>query len=81
MGLQKGWPDFLLIAPGGRLHALELKRGGKTMTEEQEDFEVWCREQGVPFACTDNLREALATFSEWGVLRHGLLGRLRRGRP
>ena len=39
MGLQKGWPDFLLIAPNGRLHALE--RRGEAMTEEQEDFEVW----------------------------------------
>jgi hypothetical protein len=40
MGLQRGWPDFLLIAPGGRLHALEIKRRGEAMTEEQEDFEV-----------------------------------------
>jgi hypothetical protein len=68
MGLQRGWPDFLLIAPGGRLHALEIKRRGEAMTEEQEDFEVWCREQGVPFACPDDLREAVAILSEWGVV-------------
>jgi thiamine monophosphate synthase len=69
MGLQRGWPDFLLIAPGGRLHALELKRRGETMTEEQEAFEDWCREQGVPFACTDDLREALAALRGWGAFR------------
>jgi hypothetical protein len=48
---------------------LEIKRRGEEMTEEQEDFEVWCREQGVPFACTDDLRGALAILRSWGVLR------------
>ena len=38
MGLQRGWPDFLLVVPGGLLHALELKRRGETMAEEQESF-------------------------------------------
>ncbi len=42
-------PD-LLAALDGRLHALELKRRGETMTKEQEDFEIGCREQGVLFA-------------------------------
>src|SRR5215213_4600867 len=36
--LQRGWPDFLLVVPGGLLHALELKRRGETMAEEQESF-------------------------------------------
>ncbi len=69
MGLQRGWSDFLLIAPGGRFHALELKRRGETMSEDQEAFAAWCAEQGVPFACVDNLNDALAVLSEWGVLR------------
>jgi hypothetical protein len=69
MGVKKGWPDLLLLAPGGRLHALELKRRGETMTEEQESFAAWCHEQGVPFACTDELKAALAVLEEWGVLR------------
>lgn len=68
MGVQKGWPDFLLIAPGGRLHTLELKRRGETMTEEQEAFAEWCRDQGVPFACTDDLKGALAILADWGLL-------------
>ncbi len=73
MGVQKGWPDFLLIAPGGRLHALELKRRGETMTEEQEAFAKWCREQGVPFACMDDLRVALTILGEWGAYVSGML--------
>ncbi len=72
MGLQRGWPDFLLIAPGGFLHALELKRRGETMSEEQESFAAWCREQGIPFVCTDDLREAIVTLSGWGVLKSPL---------
>jgi hypothetical protein len=73
MGVQKGWPDFVLVAPGGRLHALELKRRGEVMTEEQEAFAAWCQEQSVPFVCTDDLREAVVTLSGWGTLRRALV--------
>jgi hypothetical protein len=55
MGLQRGWPDFLLVVPGGLLHVLELKRRGEIMAEEQESFAAWCQDQGPPFVCTDNL--------------------------
>jgi hypothetical protein len=70
MGTQPGWPDFLLIAPAignypaGLIHALELKRRGETMSEEQEAFAAWCTEKGVPHACVDDLREALAVLSD-----------------
>jgi hypothetical protein len=72
MGLHRGWPDFLLVAPGGLLHTLELKRRGETMREEQESFAAWCREQGIPFVCRDDLREAIVTLSGWGALKNGL---------
>lgn len=81
MGVQRGWPDFLLFAPAGEntpaglMHALELKRKGETMTEDQEAFAAWCREQGIPFACTDDLGDALAVLSEWGVLRNRVIAR------
>jgi hypothetical protein len=68
MGLQRGWPDFILVSPGGRLHALELKRRGETLSEDQEAFAEWCVGQGVPFACANALPDALACLSEWGVL-------------
>ena len=73
--MQKGWPDFLFFAPAGEntpaglMHALELKRKGEDMSEEQDAFATWCREQCIPFACTDDLGEALAVLSSWGVLR------------
>ncbi len=51
---------------------LELKRRGEDLTEAQEAFAAWCSEQGVPFACYDDLRDAIAILSEWGVLRVGI---------
>jgi hypothetical protein len=56
------------------IHALELKRRGETMSEEQEAFAAWCTEKGVPHACVDDLRDALAVLSGWGVLRNRIIG-------
>jgi hypothetical protein len=39
------------------------------MTAEQEAFATWCGEQGIPFACDDDLRDAIAVLSGWGALR------------
>ena len=76
MGLQRGWPDFLLVVPGGLLHVLELKRRGEIMAEEQESFAAWCQDQGTPFVCTDDLREAIVILSGWGTLKNGLAASL-----
>ena len=78
MGLQPGWPDFLLLAPatadrpGGLVHMLELKRRGEDLGKAQEELAAWCAEQGVPFACYDDLRDAIAILTEWGALRVGI---------
>ena len=48
MGVARGWPDFVLFDPFGCLHALELKRQGETLSEDQEAFEAWCIGRGVP---------------------------------
>jgi len=46
MGLQPGWPDFLLVAPasvdrpGGLVHMLELKRRGEELNDAQEELAV-----------------------------------------
>ena len=70
MGLAKGWPDFLMLSPaGGKLHALELKRLGEDLTEDQETFRTWCVENGAPHAVARTVDEALAVFETWGCLR------------
>jgi hypothetical protein len=69
MGVQRGWPDFVLLNPSGLLHALELKRKGGALSEDQEDFAAWCAEHSIPHAIAHSVDEALAALSSWGALR------------
>ena len=69
MGLARGWPDFVLIDPSGRLHALELKRQGETLADDQEAFQEWCIAHGVPHSVTRSVDEALTVLNAWGALR------------
>lgn len=79
MGLAVGWPDLLLLAPaaqglpGGRLHAMEVKRQGEDLSDDQEEFQAWCAAQGVPHAVVHSLKEALPVFEAWGCLRARLM--------
>ncbi len=69
MGLARGWPDFVLIDPSGRLHALELKREGETLTDDQEAFQEWAIARGVPHSVIRSVDEALMVLGAWGALR------------
>ncbi len=70
MGLQKGWPDFLLFSPVvGQLHALELKRAGEDLTDEQQEFRTWCLDNAIPHAIAWTLDDAMAALGRFGVLR------------
>ena len=69
MGLQRGWPDMILVGPDGRFYALELKRQGETLTDEQEAFQLWCIGHGVPHVVAFTIDEVLTTFDQWGCLR------------
>lgn len=44
------------------------------MTQEQDAFALWCSEQGVPFACANDLRSALANLTKWGASAHAMHG-------
>jgi hypothetical protein len=68
MGLQRGWPDFQLVSPAGQFYALELKRAGEDLTEEQETFRLWCIGRGIPHVVADKLGDALAALDGWGIL-------------
>jgi hypothetical protein len=68
-GLQRGWPDILLISPQALPHFLELKRLGEELSEEQEELRRWCLHVGVPHAVTWSMDRVLATFDAWGCLR------------
>ena len=74
MGLARGWPDFVLIDPSGRLHALELKRQGETLTDDQEAFQEWAIARGVPHSVVRTSDEALEVLGAWGALRIKIRG-------
>jgi VRR-NUC domain len=69
MGLQKGWPDIVLINPAGIFHALELKRVGEDLSEDQDQFQLWAIRHGVPHSVAYSLDEAFAALNAWGCLR------------
>jgi hypothetical protein len=69
-GLKPGWPDYLFISPGGRLHCLELKRRGSKLSDAQEAFGAWCSHRpSVRWCVAYSYDEAIATVTAWGVLR------------
>ena len=82
MGVQRGWPDFTLFDPTGRLHALELKREGESLSEDQESFQEWAISHGVPHSVSRSVDEALAVLDAWGTLRIkiAVAGLVRNGR-
>ncbi len=68
MGMQKGWPDFVLISPDGRFHGLELKREGAGLSEAQQDFQVWAAARGIAFCVAETMRDVLAVLEHWGAV-------------
>lgn len=68
-GLKKGWPDFLLLSPVGRLHCLELKRQGEKLSDAQQDFWRWCVRAGVPHSTCRTIDEVLTVLDRWRCLR------------
>jgi VRR-NUC domain len=69
MGLQRGWPDFLLVSPHGSVRFLELKRQGEPLSCAQEEFRVFCIRHGILHVVADTFDQALAILDHWGCLR------------
>ena len=76
MGLQVGWPDFILLSPRafstdppGHVHFLELKREGAKLTDYQHAFMEFCALNGYPYIWCDNFKDAIAALKNWGALR------------
>jgi hypothetical protein len=68
-GVAPGWPDFILISPQARVHFLELKRRGNTLSEAQREFAQWCKVHDIAFVWADNFDDALAALKLWGAVR------------
>lgn len=79
MGLQPGWPDYILLPPTGDpawfagVRFLELKRGkGGRVSEAQEVFQGWCAANGYAWELAKDLIEAIGILRRWGAIRVSL---------
>lgn len=72
MGVVAGYPDFMLIGPGGQVHFIELKRARAPLTTAQKDFAEWCARNRVPHAVARSFDEALRILKVWGAVRTGI---------
>lgn len=73
MGVQKGWPDLILLSPDRAVFFIEFKRAsGGRLSEEQEAFRDWAREHGYPHLVAHDARVAIAALGEWGAIRMGI---------
>ena len=68
MGTQRGMLDFLLIAPTGQHHWLELKRGSAPLTEAQRAFIKQLERRCVPWCVARDYDTAVKQLKAWGVL-------------
>ena len=69
MGVQPGWPDFLLVSPAGLLHCLELKRGPAPLTDNQKRLGAAMSVRGVPYAVARSFSDAMDVLADWGAVR------------
>jgi hypothetical protein len=74
MGLQPGWPDFIIIVPGlpfsvSRICFLELKTIRGRLSPSQQEF----RDNAVNIGCLHSVArsvdEAIEVLSRWGAIR------------
>ena len=60
-----GFPDMLLLAPGGRFALVELKAPGRTLRIGQRIVRKWMRRLGITVHVFDTPEEVKAFFKSW----------------
>ncbi len=63
--LCRGFPDRMLLAPGGRIAFVELKRPGQKLKPAQKLVRKWLKGLGFLVTTLDTPQEAKDFFSEW----------------
>lgn len=70
MGVRQGVSDIILVGPpGGRVHALELKRSGEKPSGPQMAFLAFVRLSGGQSDWADNLDDVISILKGWGAVR------------
>lgn len=67
MGLIDGTADYLFLWADGS-GALEAKVGKNGQQPNQINFEIWCKEIGIPYRTFTSVDEGLRILAEWGLL-------------
>lgn len=67
IGMIDGTADYLFLS--GRISAaLEAKVGHGKQQDNQSDFELWCRSNGVPYFIFRTVREGEAILTQLGII-------------
>jgi hypothetical protein len=69
MGLQRGWPDCILVSPHGSVRFLEVKRQGESLSDAQEEIRVFCIRHWILHVVADTFDQALEALDQWHCLR------------
>lgn len=69
MGVQRGWPDFILSHIDGPVCFLELKRRGEHPSDEQKALAFRLMHAGHGYLVTHEFKDALDALRAWGVVR------------
>lgn len=69
-GLRKGFPDLLVLLPGGRVVFLEVKAPGNYPDPDQRKLHEEMRALGHQVAVVRGIDDVRAVFSEWGIRIH-----------
>lgn len=70
MGTQRGWPDYMILHPGGVL-AIELKASKGRPSEEQCDFANKLHALGGAYRICRDLEQVDAALADAGVMARG----------
>jgi len=67
MGVEPGWPDWLLVGPG-RVCFLELKRGNGKPSKEQAEIATHVMMCGCGYGIAWTYDNAIGMLKDWGVI-------------
>jgi hypothetical protein len=70
MGTKAGVPDLMFIVRG-RLHGLELKAEGGSLSSSQKAMRDEIEQAGGVWEAAKGLEAALRILAQWGVIDHG----------
>ena len=66
-GVVAGVPDLAVIAPGGRVHFLEVKTASGRLSEAQREVMGVLGKLGAPFMTVGSIDDVRRAFSGWGI--------------